>query len=89
VFRVAKRCHQDFRLLRTIILVIHHHVLSPKHECIWKSLDYTQESRFIRYKFKGQTVKSHTPRSMQRMEAELDKHKRVVTMFQHVAKHSV
>jgi hypothetical protein len=38
--------------------------------------------------FKGQT-KFHTPRSMRRMEAELDEHKRAVTMFQHVAKHNV
>jgi hypothetical protein len=24
-----------------------------KHECIWRSLDYTQEFRFIKYKFQG------------------------------------
>ncbi len=24
-----------------------------KHECIWRSLDCTQKSRFIRYKFQG------------------------------------
>jgi hypothetical protein len=38
---------------------------------------------------RGQTPKFHTLGSMQGIDVELGEHKRVVTMFQHVAKYNV
>ncbi len=35
---------------------------------------------------KGQTLRFHTPRSMQGIEAKLDEHKRPTTMFQQAIK---
>ncbi len=38
---------------------------------------------------RGQTLKFHTPRSMQGMEAKLDEHRRVVAMFQQATEYIV
>jgi hypothetical protein len=38
---------------------------------------------------KSQTFRFHTPRFMQKLEANLDEHKKVAGMFQHVAEYNV
>jgi hypothetical protein len=38
---------------------------------------------------KGQIPRFHTPRSMQGIEAELDEHKKIVSMFQQAIEYSV
>jgi hypothetical protein len=38
---------------------------------------------------KGHILKFNTPRSVQGVEAQLDEHKRIATMFKHVAKYNI
>jgi hypothetical protein len=47
----------------------------------YKSLKYSYTSS------KGQTPRFHTPRYVQGLEAELDEHRIIVSMFQHVTKY--
>ncbi len=58
------------------------------HECIWRSLDCTQKSRFIMYKFQRLDSRFNTSGSMQVLEAELDEHKKTTIMFQHAAEYN-